>query len=108
MYSCAFKGSFLGSPKVKSFYVGPEGIEVERAMRASKIHQSDSGVWRCQESGSAVKDGYGKAGAVSGRHDEAAQPFSMCTCQAAEHGNPSWAERTELDCDLGSDWCVCV
>lgn len=31
----------------------------------------------------------------------------MCTCRAAEHGNPSWAERTELDCDLGSGWCVC-
>lgn len=56
---------------------------------------------------SAVMDGYGKAGAVSSRHDEAAQPFSMCTCWAAEHGNPSWAERTERDCDLASGRSVC-
>lgn len=52
--------------------------------------------------GSAMMDGYGKAGAASGRRDPAAQPLSMCTCWAAKHGNPSWAEQTELDCDLGS------
>lgn len=37
MYSWAFKGSFLGSPKGKSLYGGPEEVkEAERAMGASK------------------------------------------------------------------------